>query len=84
MQTLAPPAGIERTSPSDSHGLPDAARSPETTDLSHAKSPSEPFAPPAALTPGLGPYRLLTAIYPSRPHPRVIVGAGAGAHSTFK
>ena len=63
---------------------PRCGEAAETTEPSPAKSPLEPLAPPAALTPGLRPYRLLTAIYPSRPHPRVIVGAGAGAHSTLK
>lgn len=55
----------------------------ETTYLSPAKIPFGTFAPPAALTPGLEPYRLLGHLSQPTP-PRVIVGAGAGAHSTFK
>lgn len=76
VQTLAPPAVLERTFSLAPTPTPSWGRVGETASPCRAKALSDPLAPLAALTAGLGPYRHLTAISPSRPHPRVTVGGG--------
>lgn len=85
-QTRAPPAGLETTFRlGPTLGRPAEAGSPEPPSHPAPSPLQDLIALPTILTPGLDPHRLLTAIAPSQPHPRVTgAGAGARAHSTLK